>query len=669
MQKFFKVLIHILFTISALPVFSQVDSVALAEEYYKMGMEVYDFEHRKQATELFVMATQMNPGNAKAQFMAGKSIMLTVQKEESLPYFMRAWILDQDVDEEIIYYIGQAYQYSQKFDSAILFYEHYNKLLSRSMKFQKSLKINEVNHKIFECRNAKIYEFYPVDVTITNLGLNVNSEWADYAPAISADESVMVFTSRRPDENVNPDLAEDLEYYEDIYISYRKNSEWQPARNIGTQINTRYHNASINLSPDGRKLFLYMDNNGGDVYESTMQDDSTWSFPQAMRGEVNTEYLENSAAITADEQKMYFSSTRPGGYGGSDLYVATKNKNGAWINPINLGPVINTELDEEGVFVSSSGKDIYFSSNGHAGMGDLDIYRSSLNAKTNEWEEPLNLGYPINSVENDIFFVLTGDEKYAYYSSLVKPNKGEQDIYKIDMQNWKPVDLSQPVFVKAWMEKEEEELKAPAPPSLKLEITVVDEISLEPIEAKVVLISENDHLLTPEAIGTGTYVYAFELTSDIHTKYTVRITREGYLPHISEFQAVNVESGRSKIRQTIVLNKARKFYAAVLNVYFGLDKDKPNSFEDIQYIELLMRETPSLKVEIAGYTDNAGSEEYNLDLSRRRAEAVRKYLIDAGISADRISSNGYGESNPVADNATRAGRRLNRRTEFRIIEE
>ena len=174
MRNYCKTLILISFTISTLPVFSQVDSVALSAEYYIMGMEVFDFKHRKQATELFVMATQMNPRNSMAQFMAGKSIMLTIQKEESLPYFMRAWILDQDVDEDIIYYIGQAYQYSQKFDSAILFYEHYNKLLSRSMKFQKSLKINEVNHKIFECRNAKIYEFYPVDVTITNLGLNVN---------------------------------------------------------------------------------------------------------------------------------------------------------------------------------------------------------------------------------------------------------------------------------------------------------------------------------------------------------------------------------------------------------------------------------------------------------------------------------------------------------------
>ena len=667
MQKFFKALILISFTISTLPLFSQVDSVALSEDYYREGMDVFDFAHRKQATELFVMSTQMNPRNAEAQFMAGKSIMLTVQKEKSLPYFMKAWMLDQDVDEDIIYYIGQSYQYSEKFDSAILFYEHYNKLLSRSMKFQKSLKINKVNHKIFECRNAKIYEFYPVNVIITNLGLNVNSEWPDYAPAISADESVMVFTSRRPDENMNPDLAEDLEFYEDIYISYKKNGEWQPAKNIGAPINSLHHNASINLSPDGRKLFLYMDNNGGDIYESTMNEDSTWSFPKALRGEVNTEFLENSVAITLDEQILYFSSTRPGGYGGSDLYVATKNKNGAWINPVNLGPEINTELDEEGVFISSSGKHLYFSSNGHAGMGDLDIYRSTYNSETKKWEEPLNLGYPINSVENDIYFVLTGDEKFAYYSSLVKPNKGEQDIYKIDMQNWKQVDLTKPVFVNAWLEKEEEEELKAAAPSFMLEITVVDEISLEPIDAKVVLISENDHLLSPVVIGLGTY--EFEFTRDIHTKYTVRITREGYLPYISEFQAVAVESGKNKIRQTIVLNKVRKFYAAVLNVYFGLDKDVPNTFEDIQYIELLMHETPTLKVEIAGYTDNSGPDGYNLDLSRRRAEAVRKHLIAAGISANRISAKGYGEENPVTDNSTRAGRRLNRRTEFRIIEE
>jgi len=659
----------------------QDDSLALSEEYFNMGMEVYDFYHRKQARELFVLSTDMNPDNAIAQFMAGKSILLTVHKEESLPHFLKAWQLDPEIDEEIIYFIGKAYQYSEKFDSAIMFYEQYNRILARSMKFQKSLTINSVNHRIFECRNAQIYMSYPVDVEITNMGDNINSEWPDYAPAISADETIMVFTSRRPDGNVNPTLAEDKEYYEDIYISNKIDGVWHYAKNIGTNLNTEYHDASINLSPDGKQLYLYSDNNGGDIYISNMQEDGTWSPPVSLKGEVNSEYLENSVSITADGQFLFFSSDRPRGYGGTDIYVATKNKNGAWIKPVNLGPIINTDLDEEGVFISASGDNIYFSSNGHAGMGDLDIYRSTYNSESGLWEEPLNLGFPINTVENDIFFALTGDERYAYYSSVKKGGEGEQEIYRVNMQNWESVDLTQPVLVKAWLRDDEEKLKDATQPVkvetkpvadvivgsiLDLEITVVDEISLEPISARVVLISENDRVFSPENLSNGGY--GFHLKNDDSVKYTLRITSEGYLPHMSEFR-VTSNSPLNKITETIILNKARKHFTAVLNVYFGLDSDIPNTFEDIQYMEILMRETPTIKIEISGYTDSSGPLEYNKDLSKRRANAVRKYLIDAGIPEEKIEARGYGEENPVADNSTRAGRRLNRRTEFKILEE
>jgi len=202
--------------------------------------------------------------------------------------------------------------------------------------------------------------------------------------------------------------------------------------------------------------------------------------------------------------------------------------------------------------------------------------------------------------------------------------------------------------------------------TLDLEITVVDEISLKPISAQVVLISENDRVFSPENLSNGGY--GFHIKNDDNVKYTLRITCEGYLPHISEFR-VTSNSSMNKITETILLNKARKHFTAVLNVYFGLDSDIPNSFEDIQYMEILVKETPTIKIEISGYTDSSGPAEYNKDLSQRRANAVRKYLIDAGISENKIVARGYGEENPVADNSTRAGRRLNRRTEFKILEE
>jgi outer membrane protein OmpA-like peptidoglycan-associated protein len=379
--------------------------------------------------------------------------------------------------------------------------------------------------------------------------------------------------------------------------------------------------------------------------------------------------LENSAALTGDGSKLYFTSDRPGGYGGTDIYVAEKNKNGAWINTQNLGPEINTEYDEDGAFISANGEHLYFSSFGHAGMGDMDIYRSTYDHETNTWGEPVNLGYPINSVENDIYFVLTGDERYAYYSSVKVASKGEQDIYKVDMQNWAPVDLSQPAFIEAWLEEDEEKANEALtiPAKVKLQVEVVDEVTLSQIQAEVSLISEEDRVLSPVETENGEY--RFEFTNTEHSKYELRIAQEGYLPHISDIFVLGTESQSYDINEKILLKKARKSYTAVMNVYFGLDSDVPNTFEDMQYVEMLMKGTPSLKLEISGHTDNSGPREYNLDLSQRRANAVKKYLVDSGISGDRVIAKGYGEDQPVADNENRQGRRLNRRTEFKILEE
>lgn len=317
------------------PALGQQDSLALSEEYYKMGMEVFDYSHRKQATEMFMLATQANPKSAKAQFMTGRSIMLTIRKEQSLEYFKKAYQLDPKIDPDILYYLGQAYHYSEKFDSALLLYNRYNRLLARSLDYDKSKKINEVNRKIFECNNAKIIKAQPVDVTIAHLNDKVNSEWPDYAPTINADETFMVFTTRRPEGNVNDRIASDNEYYEEIFFSRKVDGEWIPAKNLSGPLNNNYHNASVNLSPNGKEMLVYHDSNGGDILISFLKPDGLWTDPEEL--EINSEYIENSASITANGQKLFFSSNRPGGYGGTDIYMCTKDIKGRWVNPQNLG--------------------------------------------------------------------------------------------------------------------------------------------------------------------------------------------------------------------------------------------------------------------------------------------------------------------------------------------
>src|SRR5258706_12816775 len=323
-------LIYLRLAIGGLSLFSgfaslaQADSVQRSEEYYKKGIDAFNYSYRKQATDFFNRAIHANPKNAKAYLMAGKSIMLTIKKNQALKYFKAAYRLDPKIDEDIVFLIGQAYHYSEEFDSALMYYEKFNVILSKLLLFERSNKISEVNRKIFECRNAKAFKAYPVDVTIENLGGSINSEYADYAPNISADESVLVFTTRRPDGGNN--LADDQEFYEEIYISKKMNSKWQPSVNMGGPLNTAFHNANVSLSPNGKKMFVYKDENGGDLYETDFGNEESWAKPKRLNGYINSPYLENSAAVTNDEQKLFFVSDRPGGYGGTEIFVSSIKK-------------------------------------------------------------------------------------------------------------------------------------------------------------------------------------------------------------------------------------------------------------------------------------------------------------------------------------------------------
>lgn len=658
--------------------FSQQDSVALSEEYYRQGMEVFDYSHRKQATEMFMLATKANPKNAKAQFMTGRSIMLTVRKEQSLQYFKNAYTLDPKIDEDILYYLGQAFHYAEKFDSAILLYNRYSRLLARSLDYEKSKKISEVNRKIFECNNAKIMVAQPVDITLNRLDENINSEWPDYAPTINADETFMVFTTRRPEENSNDRVAADNEYYEEIFYSRKQDGAWTPARNLAGSINNNYHNASVNLSPDGKEMLLYYDSNGGDILISSLKPDGNWTKPEEI--EINTEYIENSASITADRQKLFFTSNRPGGYGGTDIYVATKNSKGNWSDTQNLGKIINTDLDEDGVFISANGKTLYFSSNGHAGMGDLDIYRSTYNTEKDLWEKPINMGYPVNSVENDIYIVLTRDEDYAYISTVRKDGIGEQDIYKLDIRNWKAPTYTQPDFADAVLTMEDE-LPALAKPeakpnlviaetggfeSIMFNVFVAEGGSRQPLQASVKLATaKGDEILFKE-IAPGTYQMNLQPNRKA-SKFKLQVSSTEYIPYSSSYYFGN-KFQTNAMTDTVYLDKIAVNYKRTLNVYFGHDSDLPKSFDDILYLEQIMKTAASIKVEISGHTDNMGSYPYNISLSARRANAVKKHLVKAGIDPERITVAGYGPDKPISDNSTRAGRQLNRRTEFTIIE-
>jgi outer membrane protein OmpA-like peptidoglycan-associated protein/tetratricopeptide (TPR) repeat protein len=662
----FILLINLILGFSQFIQAQDAEDIAKSEEYYRLGMEVFDYAHRKQATDLFLQSVAYNPFNAKAHLMAGRAIMLTINKEFALPHLLQAYELDNNVDPDILFYIGEAYHHDMDFENALIFYDRYYQQLVRSMDFAKTDKIHLVNRKMFECRNAKIYVANPVNVEITHLDENINSEWPDYAPAVNASGDFMIFTTRRPDQNTNPSIADDYEYYEEIFYSNKVNGIWQPAKNFGPPINTRFHNASINISPDGKEMFLYNDGNGGDIFFSFRDEQGKWGIPKSLEG-INTPYLENSASITKDGKTLYFTSNRPGGYGGTDIYSATLEKNNKWGNIVNLGPLVNSNMDEEAVFISANGVHLYFSSNGHAGMGDLDIYRATLDTITMQWQQPVNLGYPINSVESDIFFALTGNEEFAYMSSVREGSIGEQDIFLVDMRNWQPLIL--------------EDMKydiAPAPisnrVSVAMQYVIVDADDLSIINAEATLKSSGSGKVEIKKTDKGIYEHSFSM-NNIESDYTLTVKAAGYENYNQRIHLLGRRQSAYVLLDTIRLQKREVMMKAqsveistcVIDVNFAHDSDEPISVAGIQSLLKQMNSSPHMQVELRGFTDNNGHPEYNKNLSYRRALSVKNYLVKSGISEDRIEVVGYGHEQPIADNTTYEGRRLNRRVDYIII--
>ncbi|MEJ0033096.1 MAG: hypothetical protein WDO15_23390 [Bacteroidota bacterium] len=248
-----------------------------------------------------------------------------------------------------------------------------------------------------------------------------------------------MFTTRRRDGNMNENVFSDNKPWEDIFISSKEGGKWTPAKNIGAPVDigapvgTLNHESTTALSRDGNTLLIYKDENNGDIYVTSRKTTSEpWSAPEPLEG-INSTYAESSASLSTDGTTLYFSSDRPGGLGGFDIYMATKDSRGNWTKIKNLGPGINTPYDEEGPFIDYEGKVLYFSSKARKGMGGYDIFKSTLtDVKNNKWSDPENLGYPINTPDNDVYFVGSKDGKRGYYSSVREDGLGYADIYRVD---------------------------------------------------------------------------------------------------------------------------------------------------------------------------------------------------------------------------------------------
>ena len=485
---------------------------------------------------------------------------------------------------------------------------------------------------------------------------------------------MLLFTSRR-DNTTGGQKDKDLnDYFEDVYISGKtSDGKWQSPRNLGKPINSENHDAVVGLSPDGQRLIVYMEENNGDLYECRLKGDQ-WLPPVSLGKRINTEAHESSATFSPDGKYLYFVSNRDeGGLGEHDIYRTTFNEKGKAAEPVNLGPVINTPYNEEGVFMHPDGKTLYFSSEGHNSMGGLDIFKSVF--ENGKWSKPENLGHPINTPDDDVFFVLSASGRRGYYASAQDDGKGGRDLYMITFLGpEKPAVLSNEDNLLASVAAPvREAVVAPKVEIKTAQVTILkgvvtDAATNQPIEASIELVDNKlNQVIATFGSNSKSGRYLVSLPGGVN--YGIAVKKDGYLFHSENFD-VPATGAYQEVVKDIALKKADVGAKIVLNnIFFDFDKAtlRPESAYELDRLAKLMQEMPSLKIELSGHTDNKGKAEYNQNLSENRARSVVEYLVQKGVASDRLTSVGYGLSQPIATNDTDAGRQLNRRTEMKIL--
>ncbi len=626
----------------------------------------------KQALDFYLPANKFNPNNAQLNYKIGKCYLYSSFKLKSIPFLEKALQLDQNVDPQIHYVLGKGYHLDMQWDKAILEYKKFQATLN--VKEFKDL-IDEVNKKIQECITGKELVKNPIRVFIDNVGSEINSSYPEYGPVISADESVLMFTSRRPgstggrtDEFLN-------EPFEDIYVSYNKNGKWSQAVNIGKPINTEGHDATMGLSPDGQTLLIYIDEKGnGNVFQCDLKGDA-WSKPERLNKNINTDYHESSASLASDGKRMFFVSNRPDGLGDRDIYMSTKDEKGRWGKAENLGPTINTQWGEEGIFIHPDGKTIYFSSQGHKTMGGYDIFKSVYDETTKTWSTPENLGYPVNTPDDDVFFVVSASGKHGYYASFNGNGYGEKDIYLVTFLGpEKPMIMNnEDNLLASLVAPVKETVIAPTLQIKEAQLTILkgtitDALTKKPLEATIELIDNvKNEVVASFTSNSSTGRYLVSLPAG--RNYGIAVKKEGYLFHSENFDIPATAAFQEVTKDVELKNVAVGSKIILKNIFFDFDKAtlRPESTNELERLTKLLQDVPTLKIEIGGHTDSKGADDYNKKLSDNRAKAVVDYLVTKGISSSRLTSMGYGEEQPIATNDTDEGRQLNRRTEFKIL--
>ncbi|MEM0999599.1 MAG: OmpA family protein [Bacteroidota bacterium] len=595
------------------------------------------------AINLYKEAVEIEPTFGEAWLQMGASYFALRQYAQSYAALEQARDHLHTPNSVVYYYLGESALFQDKFNEAL---ENYDQFLERKQPVPKRYRDTALKNRekakmgVEALRNA--ITFKPV-----NLGRNINTQFSEYLPYLTADGQTIFYTARRPGSTGGFN-REYRDYTEDFFFSTMKDGEWGPSQNLGAPVNTEMNEGAASFSPDGQYVFFTAcsrkDGYGNcDIYVSKLDGDK-WLEPRNLGPIINTPDWESQPCISNDGRTLYFSSNRPGGLGGYDIWYSTLEK-GRWTEPQNLGAPINTEGTEVAPFLHADGMTLYFSSDKHPGYGKLDLFISK---NTGEgWTTPANLGYPLNSsaVEGNIY--ITSDGTRGFINSSRDDPNGKSDIYMFELD-----ERIRPNF------------------TTYVRGVVTDVKTGDPLYARVTFINIETRD-TIRSVRTNKSSGKFLLTLPMDQDYAAYVDRPGYLFASRFFSLKNINSEETPYYDVdITLDPLQVGIEVVMSaIFYETDKYDllDRSKTELENLVQFMKQNSAVRIEIGGHTDDVGSDAYNLKLSQNRAGEVRKYLISRGISSARIDAKGYGETQPVTSETSEEGRARNRRTVCRIV--
>lgn len=624
--------------------FTQAQSL---KDHLQKGDRYFLRKDYENALKSYQDALAADANDPYINYKAGISSLNQENFSQAVEYLVKAYALKPDVDDDISYHLGVAFQKDHQYAKAR---QQFETLRGKNKRLAPL-----ANRKIQECITGDTLMRIKVNADVEPVAGDVNTDFSELAPLLTDDGNTLVFTSTRSSDDFQVKSGTNSG---DVYVAVKRGNEWTGTRRIGEQINVKMHESATSVSADGKTLFIYYEDGRGDIYTSTSESGS-WSRPVPLNKFINhPAYRESSACVSGDGQKLFFSSNRPGGKGGFDIYVSVMGADGQWGRPSNLGSAINTRGDEESPFIDSASETLYFSSDGQPTLGDKDIFKSQFSA--GKWLPPENLGYPINTSGFESDFVLSGDKRFAYFTSR-RGGAGHTDIYQIRFLDQGPAAQPQ-----ATVKKDGHQDAGRIVTILKG--TVIDAASATPLEATLRLV-DNSTRITVETLSTDTSG-TFQVNIPREGNYGLTTERSGYLFNSMNFNLPAFEKYQ-EIDTHILMVKASVGSKMVLeNIFFDFNDSslKPESMSELENIKDLLSSNPQWRIQINGHTDNIGAREANVVLSLKRAQAVVAHLVRQGIPADRLHAKGYGPDHPLVSNDDeRDGRQINRRTEIEII--